>query len=498
MSRTTHQVYKFEPGQCTCLVGDPGAGAQRVNVRKLSGKEAVLDPDIPLEENRYVYATIKLQDGPSFALNGLVVTSASGGILIQWTHSNPRETDRIDTILRAYVDARQRTAAMPPVEGAAIAPSAPPTVMPAVEPLAQLAPTTPAAPPKRAQSVAPVAAEAPLSVDAKLRKQAKRVRSSDLASRVETVQIINMGMIRTLVQESVDEALSLHGSLLAEEDKKRLLEEAEASFAERFSLFKAEKSGLETQINTLQDSLKKAQSLLEEERGKVLSANQFTVSDAGMVQLEQRLGRLLERALTAGRVAPELAEDMRAVVIKLLDDERSMIHQQAQQAQSDRLQLLERKVQRLASSLENAESERDLARERAQALEASGGSLRNVMKAGLDAGDPSRNRKLGLLKEIFKLNQEIRQKLAAEGRLAQPVLSESPPGQAEAQLASELGVKRRVVEVESEVADAADDRQVSNPEPNPDDLLWESPVESAESESSREAAVTFKRLGSGK
>jgi hypothetical protein len=113
-----------------------------------------------------------------------------------------------------------------------------------------------------------------------------------------------------------------------------------------------------------------------------------------------------------GGVSADAEADMRAVVLRLLDDERSKIQEQAQQAQSDRISLLEKKVQRLAASLENAESERDTARERAAALEASGViPLRNVYTAGLDAKDPLRERKLGLMKEICQFNRDIRQLL---------------------------------------------------------------------------------------
>ncbi len=596
----SHQVYKFEPGQCVCLVGDPGAGAHPVNVRKLSGTEAVLDPAFHLEENQYVYATVKLQDGPSLALSGLVVTSAAGGILIQWTHSHPRDADKLDAAVAEYLRERERgstgdesqqasvwgqSARTPPVPSPSPPPRSPqaPVLPPgpgdvSAAPVlttaatASSTPTVSAAPaqhvaaagaaprsasasariPKSAVSAKPAepsrdaeaARDVPpprtkdsplpkaktprtsakkaasaegraqagaeskaesrvepkteakseakekgdvegkpgsrteskpesrtdgktdastdastdggLDVDAKLRSKSKTVRASDLASRLDTVQVVNMGAIRTLVKEAVEDALALQGAAFNEADRRRLLEEAEAAFAERLALYKSEKSGLEDQIKTLQDSLGKAQALLEEERGRILSANQFTVSDAGMVELESRLGRMLDWALRTGQVSPQLEEDMRGVVRRLLDDEREKIREQAQQAQSDKVALLEKKVQRLAASLENAESERDLARHRAQALEASGGPLRNIMTAGLDGKDPHRERKLGLLKEIFQINKQIREQLLAEGRLAARTSAtsfaadgdadsvKSKTADEEAQIAGDLGIRKIV------------------------------------------------------
>ncbi len=515
----TQKVYKFEPGQCVCLLGDLGAGSQKANVLKLSGTEMVLEATVPLRAEQFVYTTIKLADGPSLALSGLVVTAVSGGILVQWTHSNPLETDRIDALLNEYMKARPETAVAQPA-------SSPVPPLPAAAELAFVgtvnrtkphitrAPTPPAV--ELAAREAESSPGGATDLDAKLRKKSKTVRSADLASRVNTVQVVNMSTIRDLVKEAVDESIALHASSMSESDKKRLLEEAEASFAERLSLFKAEKSGLEVQINTLEESLQKAQALLNEERGKVLLASQFTVSDAGMMELEQRLGRLLEHALHTGKVGKELEDQLRAVVSRLLDDERDKIRDQAQQAQNDRINLLERKVQRLASSLECAESERDRARERAVALEASGGmSLHNVMKAGLDATDPQRNRKLGLLKEIFRLNQEIRQKLIEEGRLPrraavsddgepvrQPALSPEQVRVEEARIAEDLGIIRTLpVGSRSEDSSAPENEEspaaacvlVSGTDTDPDDTLWEpSGKLTLDSQPPK-----FKRLGSG-
>ncbi len=552
----TQRVYKFEPGQCVCLLGDFGAGSQKANVRKLSGTEMVLEATVPLKAEQFVYTTIKLAEGPSLALRGLVVTSAAGGILIQWIHSNPKEGDRIEAVLSEYTKAR---ASAPAVQASALATPAAHEATPAhsspqaavgVAVAAKVTATisADAVQPAPPSSRAPLSSQAPplahatakhsapkalhpgeestepsdgdaLGVDAKLRKKAKRVLSRDLASRVDTVQVVNMGMIRSLVQEAVDESLALHAAHMSEAEKKHLMEEAEASFAERLSLFKAEKSGLEVQLNALQDSLRKAQGLLVEERGKVLSAHQFTVSDAGMAELEQRLGRLLDHAVKVGSAGKELEDDMRAIVAKLLDDERDKIREQAQQAQNDRIQLLERKVQRLAASLESVESERDLARERAFELESSGGmSLRNVMKSGLDDGDPRKNRKLGLLKEIYKFNQEVRQKLIAEGRM--PERKASLPEQSsvgehspateqdhvdERRLAKELGITRSTpVQSALEPSSAKDEEPegvesteipvlASGSDVDPDDMPWEPPP----STTSVQQQVAIKRLGSG-
>jgi hypothetical protein len=528
-----HRVYKFEPGVCTCILGDPGVGSHIASVSKLSGLDAVLDPSAGLKKDQYVYATVKLADGPSLALAGLVVTSAAGGILIQWMHSNPRDADKVDAVIAGYV--RERDGAAAPIGGSAAPASAIPSA-PTVSPAAHVKEKTEVIPgagnahasrkagrrAKRArartqiaetdaapQAHRPAAAsgtrdDGPLDVGARLRRKAKTIRSSDLASRLDTVQVVNMGEIHALVKEAVDESLALHGASLRDADRNRLLEEAEASFAERLKLHQSEKSGLEERVKTLEDSFRTAQRLLEEERAKVLTANQFTVSDAGMIELEQRLGRLMDRAIRTGEVSAQFEEEMRGVVLRLLDDERAKIREQAQQAQSDRIALLEKKVERLASSLQSAESERDLAREHAQALEAAGG-LRNIMTAGLDAKDPRRERKLGLLREIYEMNKAIRADLIAAGRLS--------PAAEESRIASELGIQRSAApaadsppppapagpEEGAEVAGAREKVEVpvlaSGPDADPDDLPWEPPPGAA---GGKKKSVKIRKPGRGR
>jgi DNA-binding ferritin-like protein (Dps family) len=251
-----------------------------------------------------------------------------------------------------------------------------------------------------------------VDVDATIRHQAKTIRSADLASRVDTVQVLNLSTIRELIKAAVDEVVTLLGPSIAETERKRLLSEAEEEFKEKVKAFQAEKAGLEAQAQNLEAQLSKARAVLEEERQRVVSSNQFTVSDTGMLELAKTFDRVLERAVTSGRVTPDIESDLRTIVDKLLDDERERIREQVEQAQNDKIQLLEKKVSRLASSLEDTAKERDRARQHAHSLELSGFIPRgNVMTAGLAADDPDKERKLSLLKEILEFNRDIRDQL---------------------------------------------------------------------------------------
>ena len=419
----THRFYKFEPGQCVCLVGDPVKGAATVNVRKLSGDEVVLDPTVPLRKNQFIYTTLKLDDGTSLALAGVVVTTASGGVFLQWSHSKPGDADKVDRVIQGYFARKAGgDAVLVKTEGEAElpAPTADKAEKPQKSDKADKAGGRGRAPKTSAADALSSEKEPTEKIDLRehIRKKAKRVKSADLASRIDVVQVLDMKTIRSLIQEAVEDSVALLGPSLREEERKRLVEETEESFKERLAVFRSEKAGLEEGTRLLQEKLEQAQAILEAERRSVVSSRQFTVSEGGMVELEQRLGRALDHAIRSGqKPGPELERDLRSMVSRLLDDEREKIRAQAEEAQSDKIALLEKKVERLASSLQSAEKERDVARRRASALESSGViAFGNVMEAGLDEEDPDRELKLKLLEQIVAFNKEVRQQLVSAGR----------------------------------------------------------------------------------
>ena len=425
----SHRFYKFEPGQCVCLVGDPVKGASTVNVRKLSGDEVVLDPTVPLRKNQFIYTTLKLDDGTSLSLAGIVVTTASGGVYLQWSHSKPGDADKVDRVIQEYFARKTgENAVLVKTEGDP-EPAAPVAAKSGkAEPRASRTPKAdnrePPAPDKEPTEK--------IDLREHIRKKAKRVKSADLASRIDVVQVLDMKTIRSLIEEAVEDAVALLGPSLREEERKRLVEETEESFKERLAVFRSEKAGLEEGTRLLQEKLEQAQAVLEAERRSVVSSRQFTVSEGGMLELEQRLGRTLDHAIRSGQPpGADLERELRSMVSRLLDDEREKIRAQAEEAQSDKIALLEKKVERLASSLQSAEKERDSARRRASALESSGViAFGNVMEAGLDDEDPDKELKMKLLQQIMDFNKEVRQQLANTGRV---IPTRVRPGAAPAQ-----------------------------------------------------------------
>jgi len=347
-----------------------------------------------------------------------------------------------------------------------------------------------------------------LDVDATIRSRAKTVKAAELARRHKNVQVLGMDTIRGLIRDAVAEAAEQFENSLGAEEKKRLLEEAEETFQERLQSFKAEKAGLEAHAKNLQSQLDRAQSLLDEERQRIVSANQFTVSDAGMIEIEQRLTRMLDRAIAKGGVSAELEAEMREVLAKLLDDEREKISEKAQEAQNDRVELLERKIARLASSLDETTKERDYAKRRAQFLEESGGGgLQNVITGGIFGHDSDKERKLELMKEIFKANKEMYAELEKRGTRPEArkrpnvptPKAESAESSDTAEATSEnttdeasLTVGRQPADEDTSIIDNAqrvldqdgesepegveEDAESGEEEIDPDDLPWEPPA----------------------
>lgn len=252
-----------------------------------------------------------------------------------------------------------------------------------------------------------------------MRSRARTVSASSLASRLQTVQVLGLPEIKNLIKESVQTAVVHLEEQLIDDQRQRLLQEAEEIFKQRLEAFRADRADREAKIKHLQKQLKIAETLLDEERNKIVSANQFTVSDAGMVELETRLGRMLDRAIKGGGVSDELAQEMSATVARLLDSERDNIRRKAEEAQGERVALLERKIERLAKTLEKAEGDRDRERRRAEILEraTAGPGFTLTRDPGILDEDPKKERKLQLMKEIFLANKEMRRALEEKGLL---------------------------------------------------------------------------------
>jgi len=247
-----------------------------------------------------------------------------------------------------------------------------------------------------------------VDVKATLISRSEYVESEALLARKRTLRVLQMSAVNSLIEEVVDEAVAGLSRGLGSKERESLIQEAKAGFVERFGSLEGEKADLEARAAELE----RARALLEAERHAVVEARQFTVSDEGILKLEKRLGRLVDRAVKDGGVSPETEQQMREVMERLLDEEREKIRASTEAAQSDGILLLERKIKRLANSLGEARKERDRAQKRAAALEMNSGAGRgNIMQPGLTEDDPRRALKQCLLEELVLDNRWLREQI---------------------------------------------------------------------------------------
>jgi hypothetical protein len=323
-----------------------------------------------------------------------------------------------------------------------------------------------------------------MDIGASIRSHAKTVRASELASRHERVRVLNMATIKSLIQEAVEEAATHLTRSLGEAERKRLLEEAEEGFQERLKAFEAEKQSAEERAKRLHDQLESARRLLEDERKRTIKADQFTVSAEGLGEIEDRFQRLLNRSMAEGGVPPALEEELRALIARILDSEREKIREREMEAQNAKIELLERKISRLAGTLEESERQRDEAQRFAAFLESSGGgALRNVYTAGLKAEDPFKEKKLALMKKILDENRALRQSLGIQlSEVKEEPKTGAPhpaaPAPAPAAVVPVADVTADEPVASSDDAAGAEDTgdaasESSEPQANPDDEVWE-------------------------
>ena len=259
-----------------------------------------------------------------------------------------------------------------------------------------------------------VGSDGRMDIAAALRSKSKTVRASELAARHDKVRVLNMATIKALIQEAVEEAANHLGRALGEAERNRLLEEAEEDFKERLKSIQADQQNSEQRAAELAKQLTSAQGLLEQERKRTIAADQFTVSEAGLEELDRKLQRSLERTLADRAVDPDLEGQLRALVSHVLDSEREKNRAKEEEAQNAKIDLLEKKIRRLATTLEDTERQRDEHLQVIDLMEKHGHSaaeVRNVVAIGLRKDDENRQRKLEIMRELVEENRTLRRNL---------------------------------------------------------------------------------------
>jgi hypothetical protein len=339
-----------------------------------------------------------------------------------------------------------------------------------------------------------------MDVGAAIRSKAKTVRASELAARHDKVRVLNMATIKALIQDAVEEAAAHLTRALGEAERKRLLEEAEEGFKERLKAFEIDKKSAEEKARLLQNELNAATELLNQERKRSIAADQFTVSEAGLAEIDVRMAKVLERAVARGEAGPELELKLREMIVGILDSEREKMREKELAAHNDKIALLEKKVARLAHSLDSTEKERDEARQIAEAMEKHGISaaeVKNKYRIGLDGEDPNRERKLALMRELVEQNRELRKSLGIKTKSPEEAAREVAEQEKRKREEAEQAKREALAEPDEKPAvtpaaaapeppadpapaadepaadDASADDATTEPAVDPDDLPWE-------------------------
>lgn len=326
----------------------------------------------------------------------------------------------------------------------------------------------------------------------KILSRARTVQASELAARHDKVRVLNMSTIKELIKESVAEAVVDMNTGM---DMDRLAEEVERRVDEQLQAFKAEKDDVEARAQRLEAELKKAKEAVDREQKRAIEANQFTISDAGIADIERRLERLVAAAIRRNGVNDVLADELRSMVTHILDDERDKIADNARKAQAETINLLERKINRLSSSLDESQKDQQRAKRMLEVMQQSGGggALRNVMTAGLDEDDPEAERKKDLMRDIMAQNRAIRDQMKQQG-LQVPVRKSAPAVQddddqaanespSEDPQASATSAENAVTQVPESLTDdhaPMDEAEDGGDIIDPDDMPWEGPPEDTE------------------
>jgi len=368
----------------SCILETPDGLVLRVPVLRLDEREALLDSDLDLPEQSGFEVIVERSDGLAEVLH-TEVQRTPGGLLLRWDFRHPSEMTSLDRLLE-----------------------------------------TPSSPASGARDV-------PLDIEAALVQRTRMVRTSEIAAKRDTIRVLKLDTVRELIARAVDEALERSTVRVEETERDRILRESEERFRELLARAKAEKDGVEAQRSELQKQLDRARTQLEREKERPLGTDRFTLSDEAIHRIERRMHRYVDDSLAAGRADTTMESGLRTAIEGILDAERTRIEDLARSARSDRIELLEQKIHRLARSLEDTQQERDRARQRAHALEttAAKSPIVGVAAEPLDREDPQQGRKLALLADLVRENHDLRRRMEEQGRgIPRVPASPTPPAPA--------------------------------------------------------------------
>ena len=353
------------------VVAELEAGILRLPVARIDGREVLLETTIRLSIGDRFELIVERPDGQAELIHAEVLTRTTAGVLLRWKPAHPRELEALERLFSGD----------PSGEGHS-------------------------------------------DLESALRSRSRLVRTAAIAAQRDSVRVLNLSAIKDLIQDAVEDVVRESGLSHDENEIQRLLKESEKGFREKLAEFEDEKADLQSHVQGLSSRLDRAQNLLGREKNREVERDQFTLSEGAMIELESKLGSMIDAAVESGTVAAPLEEKLREAMERSLDSERERTRVQEEEARNENIQLLERKIHRLAHNLDDARKDRDHARENARRAEAkdrtpgfkgAGGDL--VESSSSD--DPNQGVRQALLLELVQENKELRSKISATRKNSQ-------------------------------------------------------------------------------
>ncbi|NCF55106.1 MAG: hypothetical protein GWP41_02420 [Planctomycetia bacterium] len=349
------------------VVVEVSAGILRLPVARIDPTEVLLDSTIRLQIGQRYELIVERPDGHAELIHAEVSQRSEAGLLLRWNPAHPRE---ISALERLFVDKTPTASDSGDLESA-------------------------------------------------LRSRSRLVRTSAIAAQRDSVRVLNLSAIKELIQASVEETIRESGRSLDEKELRRLREESERGFKERLAEFENEKADLQSHIETLTARMNRTQDLLGAEKEREVERDRFTLSEESLGRLEKTLEKIVQRATHGEDLDPAVEQELRAVVNQSLDLERSKAREREETARSENIDLLERKVKRLAKNLDDARNQRDSALETVRRAESRDG-FPNPLHTGVSLVSPSEDgsdseRRRALLVDLVSENRQLREKIVHNG-----------------------------------------------------------------------------------
>ncbi len=352
------------------VVAELEAGILRLPVARIDDREVLLETTIKMRTGDRFELIVERPDGHAELIHAEVSQRSSAGILMRWKPAHPRELTALE---RLFADS--------------------------------------------------TSLEDHPDLESALRSRSRLVRTSAIAAQRDSVRVLNLSAIQDLIKDAVEDTLHESGRLLDETETLRLIKESEQGFRKKLEEFQNENADLQSRVQGLSGRLQRAQDLLGREKNREVERERFTLSESALIEMESSLGAVIEEAVKTGSVPDELEMELRSAMERSLDSERERVRVQEEQARNENIHLLERKIHRLARSLDEARGERDTARESVRRAESKDGASFAGSGADLVKGssedDPNNGRRRALLLDLVKENRELRGKISASKKKSQ-------------------------------------------------------------------------------